>query len=99
MVNDSSNRFEVGFIGETFTVNCTTGKSYTAVGNEMAVGNDKSATCVASRWTMIVDGNIVDCDIYNIGDNNFFKLRDLGGALGFGVEYDEATNTAMITTK
>lgn len=99
LVNDSSNRFEVGFIGETFTVNCTTGKSYTAVGNEMAVGTDKSATCVASRWTMIVDGNIVDCDIYNIGDNNFFKLRDLGGALGFGVEYDEATNTAMITTK
>lgn len=97
LVSESTKRFEVGFSAEEFTVNCTTNKAYTAVGGEMAKGEDQSANCVASRWLMIVDGDIVDCDIYNIGGNNFFKLRDLGAALGFEVGYDEATNTALIT--
>ena len=31
-----------------------------------------------------------------IGGNNIFKLRDLGDALGFQVNYDKASNTAIV---
>lgn len=33
----------------------------------------------------------------HFNDNNFLSLRDLGALLGFGVNYDEETNTAEIT--
>ena len=36
--------------------------------------------------------------IYNIGGNNYFQLRELGGLLGFAVGYDPATRTMTITT-
>lgn len=35
---------------------------------------------------------------YNINDNNYFKLRDIGQLVGFGVEWDEATRTVVITS-
>lgn len=35
---------------------------------------------------------------YNINDNNYFKLRDVGQLVGFGVEWDEATRTVVITS-
>lgn len=35
---------------------------------------------------------------YNINDNNYFKLRDIGQLVGFGVEWDESTRTVVITS-
>lgn len=38
-------------------------------------------------------------DVYNIGGYNFFKLRDLGEILGYGVDYDEVNDRAVVTIK
>jgi len=35
---------------------------------------------------------------YNINGYNYFRLRDLGDALGFSVDWDESANTILITT-
>lgn len=35
---------------------------------------------------------------YNIKDNNYFKLRDVGQLVGFGVGWDETTRTVVITS-
>lgn len=35
---------------------------------------------------------------YNINDNNYFKLRDVGQLVGFGVDWDETTRTVVITS-
>lgn len=35
---------------------------------------------------------------YNILDNNYFKLRDLGQAFDFDVSWDEASQTITIDT-
>lgn len=35
---------------------------------------------------------------YNIKDNNYFKLRDVGQLVGFGVDWDESTRTVVITS-
>jgi hypothetical protein len=34
----------------------------------------------------------------NIGDNNYFKLRDLGTAFNFGVGWDDVSGTITIDT-
>ena len=35
---------------------------------------------------------------YNIGGNNYFKLRDIGQAMNFGVDWDSTKRTIAIDT-
>lgn len=41
-------------------------------------------------------GRAADPTIYNIAGNTYFKLRDLGRLLDFGVTYDQTTNAVYI---
>ena len=41
-------------------------------------------------------GRAADPTIYNIGGNTYFKLRDLGRLLDFGITYDVPTNAVHI---
>lgn len=36
---------------------------------------------------------------YNIADNNYFKLRDIAALVGFGVEWDQDTQTVEISSE
>ncbi len=47
---------------------------------------------------VFVDGREVQIEAYNIGGNNYCKLRDIGKALGFNVSYDAAENAVRIST-
>ena len=91
--------FGVGYDPEANSVTVTPGMPYEPVGGELTVGEDKSATAVPSEQTIWFMGfPVKGLSIYNIGGNNFFKLRDLGQALNFAVDYDETTNTAIVRT-
>ena len=56
-------------------------------------------TAQQSSQKITVDGKPVQIEAYSIGGNNYAKLRDVGKAVGFAVEYDAATNTVLISTK
>ena len=99
LLDGTDAQFEVGYDEATRTVSVTTGESYTADGKELATGTDKSASCLISNQPVTVNGEAASLEAYNLGGNNFFKLRDLGEALSFGVDYDEATRTVLITSK
>ena len=45
-----------------------------------------------------MDGRPITISAYEIGGSNFFKLRDLGKALGFQVTWDSSTSTVGILT-
>ena len=96
MMKGTSSQFSIDFSLDLFTVYAETGKVYQSVGGEMTTGTDRSSTCVASSWGLKVDGVFKSAYVYNLGGNNFFKLRDLGDALGFTVDYDAQTNTVLI---
>ena len=49
--------------------------------------------------TVYVDGPRVYPTGYNIADNNYFKLRDIGTLVGFGVEWNNETQTVEISTE
>ena len=99
LLNGTAAQFAVGWDAATGTVSIETGKPYTPNGSEMIVGADKSATAQASAQTIKINGAVrSDLSVFNIDGNNFFKLRDLGTALGFNVDYDAATNTAQVTS-
>ena len=52
-----------------------------------------------SSQEIVVDGRPVQIEAYSINGSNCAKLRDIGRAVGFAVEYDAATNTVQISTK
>jgi hypothetical protein len=97
-LSGTEKQFEVGWDDEANAISLTSGQVYTAVGGEMdskGAGN-KTATPTASKITL--DGNDVAFDAYNIGGNNYFKLRDLGAAFDFGITWDGDANTIVIDT-
>lgn len=59
-------------------------------------GNDMSATCVKSSWTLEADGKNARCNVYNIGGNNFYRLRDLADIIGFSVGYDAENRRVLV---
>ena len=101
LVNGTGSQFSVGYDEVRNTVSIVTGEEYVPDGSEMDLScGDKSATAVPSSQPILINGEVrSDLSVYNIGGNNYFKLRDLGAALGFKVDYDQPSNTAIIISK
>lgn len=51
---------------------------------------------VPSWQKIYLDGQEVQMTAYNIGGNNYVKLRDIGKAVGFNVYWDTAANSVQI---
>ena len=98
LLNGTKSQFSVDWDKENNAIVTATGEPYAAVGNEMRAGQDHSSTAVPSTQKMTVNGEEIKLSPYNIGWSNFFKLRDLGAALGFNVEYVQKGNTVQISS-
>ena len=100
LLSKTDSRFSISFDEQSNAVAVVSGKEYTPVGGELARGQDQSKTAVVSKQSVLIGGKAADgLSIYNIGGNNYFKLRDLGDALGFTVDYDADSNTAIVLSK
>jgi hypothetical protein len=98
-VNGTNKNFEVSFDKAKNAVNLLANKAYTPVGGELAAGTSqavKSASPTAS--TIYVDGVEAPLKAYNIGGNNYFKLRDIAKVFNIGVTWDASTSTIGIDT-
>ena len=98
LLNGTPAQFSVEWDAEANAARVVSGQPYAANGSELVIGADRSATAVRSPQTIVINGEVrSDLAAFNLAGNNFFKLRDLGEALGFQVDYDEETNTAVVT--
>lgn len=88
--------FSVDYDSATRVISLARDAKYAPDGSELRKGVDNSATVVLSNQPVTVDGESVSLKAYNLGGSNFFKLRDLGDALGFTVDYDSASRTVLI---
>ena len=55
-------------------------------------------TATPSSQPIYVNGQYVPMTTYSIGGNNYVRLRDIGQAVDFAVDYDAATNSVLITS-
>jgi len=96
MVNNTPLNFEIEWDWSLNAINMYTGKPYTVVGGEgVPIGPEtKQATDTTS--TIYVNGAVVQMGGYFIAGNNYFKLRDLGKALGIGIDWDTETKTVVV---
>ena len=99
--NGTEKQFEVGWNESLNAIYLTSGRPYTTVGGEMTdkrSGSTGSKTPLLTSSKIFLDGKEVAFTAYNIDGNNYFKLRDIGAALNFGVDWDGARNTIEIST-
>jgi hypothetical protein len=99
VLNNSAKQFEVGYDAKLQSIQLTTDKAYTSTGTELATATDlvkQEAQPTAS--TIYLNDKEIKLVAYNIGGSNYFKLRDLGKAINFGVTWDGANNAIKILT-
>lgn len=97
ILSGTDSQFNVTWEAETGRILITTGQAYQTVGGEMT--SSVSATINSFRESdavIVINGRTVSLTGYRINGNNYFRVRDLGDALGFGVDYDDATRTVLI---
>lgn len=97
-LRETGKRFEVSWDAPTKTIALVPGQSYTAVGGEMGGGGTETKNAVPTAARILLDGKAVSFTAYNIDGNNYFKLRDIGQALNFGVDWDSTKRTIAIDT-
>jgi hypothetical protein len=97
-LSETEKPFDVGYDSATKSIVLTTGENYRVVGGEMAGkgADDKSATPTNPKITL--DGKEINLIAYNISGNNYFKLRDIGAVLNFGVAWNATSRTVEIDT-
>lgn len=98
VLKDTASKFSVEYDNDTRAIAAVTGSDYQVVGGEMTIGANKASTCVVSNQKAYFNGLITNAYIYNIGGNNYFKLRDLNQVFNFVVDYDNDTRTVIINS-
>lgn len=97
--NGTGKNFNVGWDGANNAISLTSKSSYNSVGGELTVNT--SATAVEpqiSNPKIFVDGKLTTFMAFNINDNNYIKLRDIGEVFDFAVDWNSATGTIEINT-
>ena len=98
VLNGTEKQFEVGYDTATRAITLTSGEPYTPDGSEMKSKGDGIKTPTPTTSKVYLDGEEVQFTAYNIEGNNYFKLRDVGQAFDFGVEWDGTKQTIVIET-
>ena len=98
LLSGTEAQFQVGYDEQTKAITLTPGQSYTAAGGELSALPSGARNAVTTPSAVYVDGKQVSFTAYNIDGNNYFKLRDLGQALGFYVGWDDGTRTVIVDT-
>jgi len=97
-LKDSEKQFSVDWDEANNAIILTSGETYKPSGGEMASKGGGNKVPVPTSSKIIKDGKEVSFDAYNIDGNNYFKLRDIGAAFDFEVDWLGAIDTIIIDT-
>jgi hypothetical protein len=97
-LKDTPSAFAVGYDAQANAVTVDT-TVHTYEGQAPQGTATADPTAMPSPQKLIFDGALAEVSAYNINGNNYFQLRDLSSLLKVDVDYDAATNTAMIKSK
>ena len=97
-LSGTAKQFDITWDGSKNAINMVSGQRYTVTGGEMSAGNDTAQTALINTAIIYLNGQPVQLTSYNIGGNNYFKLRDIGMAFDFDVAWNSANGTIVIDT-
>lgn len=100
LLNHSNKQFSVQYNTLTKRITIRLNESYTPLGSEMIFSESStSRNAIPTVSDVYIGDNQVSITAYNIGGSNYFRLRDLGAALDFGVMWDGGRKVISISTK
>jgi len=88
--------FSVFYDASMNTVRITRLYPYAGGFNEVLSTPGDNVNAVLSNQQILVNGIPVTMTAYNILDNNYVRLRDVGGAINLGMAYDPVTDSVYI---
>ncbi|MCL1877477.1 MAG: hypothetical protein FWF80_01325, partial [Defluviitaleaceae bacterium] len=95
ILRDTEARFDIEWDANRRAILIETGDSY---GGTPADIDTSATTASPSRSEVLINGLPRNFNAYNIRGHNFFQLRELGDAIGFGVDFDAATGAVLVDT-
>lgn len=97
-LNGSGKQFAVTWNAQQQRIDLLLQKPYEAIGSEgrIETGIAQASLSSANVW---MNNKKLLITAYQIGGNNYFKLRDLASAIDFGVAWDEQTKQISVDTK
>ena len=97
ILNGTDSQFNVTWDGVNNRIVLTDDAAYQEVGGEMASSASAEIKNVSeSDSTIVLDGKTLSLTGYRINGNNYYKIRDVGSALGFSVDFDPETEIVLI---
>ena len=99
-LSGTEKQFDVGWDNTTKMITLTSGQRYTALGVEMAPppSDIQSRSAMVSNVKLLVNGKELSLAAYKIDEVDYFKLRDIGKLLDFGIGWNKDTKTISIDT-
>ena len=99
-LNGTEKQFDVEYDSATASIRLYGGRAYTPVGGELAAPEKSTDAVSAVPMTsnVYLNGAFITPAAFTIAGNNYFKLRDLGAAINFGVVWDGPANVIKIDT-
>ena len=97
ILNGTDSQFNVTWDGANNRIVLTDDAAYQEVGGEMTSSVSAAIKNVSeSDSTIVLDGKTLSLTGYRINGNNYYKIRDVGSALGFSVDFDPETEIVLI---
>lgn len=97
-LSGTDKQFEVYWDKSSGNVMLTAGNPYTMTGSELTAGTAGKKPASPTTSVIYKDGLPITPAAYLIGQNNYFKLRDIAELFNFSVEWDNDAMCILIDT-
>jgi uncharacterized lipoprotein YddW (UPF0748 family) len=95
-LSGSQSQFDVTWDPIFEVINLRTKFPYIHVGGELSAGDGTNKDATMTTATLMLNRELTFAAAYNINNNNYYKLRDLGSLLGFTVNWNPVSETITI---
>lgn len=99
ILRDTDGFFNVTYNKKKEAVEILPNIAYAGDKNDLKPVSKGNKTAIKSLQKFYLKDKPINLSAYSVEGNNYFKLRDLGQALNFKVNYDKDKNTVVITAK
>ena len=104
VLNGTEAQFSVGYDNASKSISVATGEAYTSTGSEMTTPFSGDRAYTGGSQSIQVDGEATEMTAITLLDDagggyNYFKLRDLGKALGFNADRSAEASVIAETDK
>lgn len=99
LLKDSDAKFSVNWNAQMRCIQIFSNTNAAMAAPTIDTTANQSAKATPATYSIYIDSKKTSFEAYNIQDNTYFKLRDLGHALSFDIDWNDSTNQIFISTK